>query len=142
MEIIHLKTKKYIYFSLVIILATSCGTNKNEETLPNAVLDKKTFATVLTRFLIAESATNLNIKNADITKFDSVYAFNPLKENNITKAQYNLTLAFYAKYPKLYKEVYDDALQQLSELQTQKRAVTVADSINKIKKDTLLKNAK
>ena len=142
MEIINLKTKKNIFFGLIVVVVVSCGTNKNEETVPNTILDEKTFTTILTHFLIAESATNLNIKNADIAKFDSVYAFNPLKENNITKAQYDLTLDFYAKHPKLYKQIYEDALQQLSELQTQKRAALVADSINKIKKDTLIKNAK
>ena len=142
MEIINLKIKKYIYFSLVVVFITSCGANENGETVPETVLDKKMFTTVLTHFLIAESATNLNVKNADIAKFDSVYAFNPLKENSITKAQYDLTLDFYAKHPKLYKQIYEDALQQLSELQTQKRAALVADSINKIKKDTLIKNAK
>jgi hypothetical protein len=71
-----------------------------------------------------------------------VYAFNPLKQNNISKSKYDSTLIYYSQHPDLYKLIYENALQELSNLQTKRRALAVADSIKLIKKDTTQKNAK
>ncbi|MDX2172278.1 MAG: DUF4296 domain-containing protein [Bacteroidota bacterium] len=133
----YLKNKTFIFFIALLFLFIRCG-NENEDTIPNSIISKEKFAKLITDFLLAESATNLNIKQVDITKFDSTYTFNPLKENNVTKSQYDSAVNFYSKHPQLYKQIYDDALQLLSEMQTLQKAKIASDSLktDKNKKDS------
>jgi len=137
-----LRNNLYICFIILLLFNSSCSFNTKSENKPPNIIGEEEFTKLLTNFLIAESATNLNIKLADITKFDSVYAFNPLKQNNISKSKYDSTLIYYEQHPDLYKLIYENALQELSNLQTKRRALAVADSIKLIKKDTTQKNAK
>ena len=97
----------------------SCANNEQVET-PDNLIPRETFVQVLVDFALAESAANMNIKNVLFDKTDSVYAFNPLEENHITKAQYDSTLAFYSAHTDLYKEVYEAVLLKLNTMQTQR----------------------
>jgi hypothetical protein len=116
----------------------SCN-NNSSETPPSNIITEQQFTKILSEFLISESVINLNIKNITNLKFDSVYAFNPLIENNISKGKYDSTLQYYSKHPELYKQIYEDALELLSQMQIQRRAKVVADSLQtiKIKKDSI-----
>jgi hypothetical protein len=133
----RLKNSIFILFAILSMVFTACN-NEDSTTPPNNIIPQEKFTKLITDFLLAESATNLNIKQVDITKFDSTYTFNPLKENNISKAQYDSTLFFYSKHPDLYKEIYDGVLQLLSDMQIKQKAKTISDSLksDKIKKDT------
>jgi len=132
-----------ILFFSTLIFFNSCGGDKNTQTIPKNIVSQQQFTNIITDFLISESASNLNLKTIAINKFDSAYAFNPLKENNVTKPQYDSALNFYSMHPALYKQVYEDAIEQLHTKQTKRRTFDVADSLNKLKKDSILtKNAK
>ena len=52
---------------------------------------------------------------------DTVYAFNPLLDNNIKRFTFDTTLYFYSHHPKLFKEVYVLALEKLSKLQASRK---------------------
>lgn len=108
---------------IFLILMFSCTQNKKVE-IPGNLIPRETFVQVLVDFALAESAANMNIKNVPFNKTDSVYAFNPLEENHITKEQYDTTLAFYSSHPELYKEIYEEVLVKLNAMQTQR------DSLN------------
>jgi len=95
----------------------ACGKEKKVE-IPANVLSKEKFTKVLVDYALAEASANMNIKDSELRKVDSVYAFNPLKENKVSKAQYDTTLAFYANHTDLYKQIYEDVLTELSKLQT------------------------
>ena len=88
--------------SLLWLIA--CGKETSVE-IPGNVLDKEKFTKVLVDFALAEAAANMNIKGSETLKIDSVYAFDPLKENNVSKAQYDTTLAFYSNHTELYNQV-------------------------------------
>ena len=109
----------------------SCGpkTEKDIE-IPVGILAKDKFAKVLTDFALAESAANMNIKNVVVQKTDSVYAFDPLLENNVRQSQYDSTVRFYTSEPELYKKVYEKVLENMSEMQAQRNGIKV-DSTSK-----------
>ena len=113
----------------------ACNNEEKEIIIPNNILSKEQYKKVLIDFALAESASNLNIKNATGMKIDSIYAFNPLKENNVSKQKYDSTLMFYSKNPKLFKEIHDEILLTLSGMQdARKNSGIKKDSL---KKDTL-----
>ncbi|MBX3163361.1 MAG: DUF4296 domain-containing protein [Bacteroidetes bacterium] len=111
----NLWQKLIVVFSLFIF---SCS-QKTSET-PANLIPRETFVNVLVDFALAESAANMNIKNVAFNKTDSVYNFNPLEENNVTKAQYDSALLFYSAHTELYKEIYQDVLVRLNAMQTQR----------------------
>lgn len=92
--------------------------------IPANVLSEKEFAKVLTDFALAESAANLNVKNVPNQRLDTVYAFDPLKDNHLSKARYDSTVLFYAAHTDLYKKVYENVLTNLSNLQTQRDSIS------------------
>lgn len=107
-----------------LTLLISCGKELDQQTtIPQGILNKDQFSQVLCDFALAESAANINIKSVAYNKIDSVYAFNPLIENNIRKSQYDSTIQFYTKHPELFKEVYALVLERLSEQLAERTAV-------------------
>jgi len=122
--------KSILLFSLALALV-ACGKNVEKEVeIPAGILSQEQFTKVLTDFALAESAANMNIKNVIIQKTDSVYAFDPLLENNVRKSQYDSTVFYYTARPELYKKVYEQVLEALSELQAKRNGLKV-DSTSK-----------
>jgi predicted peroxiredoxin len=111
-------------FTLVLLLSCSTSSN-NHVQIPGTVLSEEKFAKVLADFALAEGAANMNIKNVAFQTFDTVYAFNPLKENNIRKTQYDSTILFYSQHIELYKNVYENVLALLSEMQVKRDSLKV-----------------
>ena len=113
---------------LLSVFFTSCGKNADKEAeLPPGILNKEQLTKILTDFALAESAATMNIKNANLRVTDSVYAFNPLKDNNVRQSQYDSSIAYYVNHTELYKEVYENVLVALSEIQS-KRNPGVTDT--------------
>lgn len=89
--------------------------------MPEYVLDKDKFSDLIVDFTLAESASGINVLNIQGKKMDTVYAFNPLIDNNITRAQFDTTLHFYSHHPKLFREVYELSLEKLSRMQASRK---------------------
>ncbi len=115
--------KKFVIFAAtsLLIFNTSCGGEKKEEVIPDYVLGKEKFSDLICDFTLAEAAVGLNIKNISGEHMDSVYAFNPLKDNNVTRKDFDTSLYFYSHHPLLFKEVYDLSLEKLSKLQASRK---------------------
>jgi len=123
--------KYSLFLTAGICLLYRCGSgpeNDADVSLPENILSEERFAKLLADFALAEGATNLNVKNVPIQRFDTVYAFDPLRENNVRPSQYDSTLAFYTRHATLYKKVYESALALLSEMQTRRDSITTRDS--------------
>jgi hypothetical protein len=117
-------------FCLIAVLV-ACGSKDQDNTpIPSGILTQREFTEVLVIYTLSESAANLNIKSARPEKMDSVYAFNPLKEKGIRKAQFDSTLDFYAGHPVLYRQVYDSVLVRLNALRVS-REIIKTDSLSK-----------
>ncbi len=76
---------------------------------------------MLIDFSLAESAAGINILGVSNAKGDTVYAFNPLLDNNISRETFDTTLYFYSHHPKLFKEVYVLTLEKLSKMQASRK---------------------
>ena len=113
-----------MFCTLNVFIRCESGKNEHSE-IPTMVLNEEKFTQLLVDFALAESASNLNIKNVSAQKMDSVYAFNPLTENKVTKATYDSTISFYSKHPALYKKIYENVLTKLSKMQVKKDSVRV-----------------
>ncbi len=122
---------KFLFFSFCLILFFACGKKQEKEVkIPEGIVSEETFTRVLTDFALAESAANMNIKNTDLQKLDSIYAFDPLRDNGITRSQYDSAIFFYVRHPEVYKRIYENVLVALSEMQA-KRNPLVKDTVVK-----------
>ena len=106
--------------TLTFILG-ACTGNEKEVSVPENVLDKEKFSDVVVDFTLAESASGINILNVQGGKGDTVYAFNPLVDNNVKRETFDTTVYFYSHNPKLFKEVYELVLEKLSKLQASRK---------------------
>ncbi|MBA2611661.1 MAG: DUF4296 domain-containing protein [Bacteroidetes bacterium] len=123
--------KKVTVLLAISLLLFSCGSkDENNVTIPDNILNEEKFAKIITDFALAESASNINVKNIPSEKADSAYAFDPLVENKVTKAQYDSSIVFYSKHPALYRKIYESVLVLLSKMQV-KNDSTKVDSILK-----------
>lgn len=106
------------------ILFYQCGQKEEDENLviPNYVLPHEQFVKITYDMALAESASALNIKNIQSAQYDSAYAFNPFKENKVSKQQYDTSIYFYSQHPKLYKKILEEVLAKLSETQSKKQS--------------------
>lgn len=118
--------KKIILLSLTLVFMLSCGQSEEDKnTVPNNILNEETFTKILLDFALAESASNINVKNVPSERLDSTYAFDPLVENKVTRAQYDSAIVFYSKHPGLYKKIYENVLTSLSKMQVKKDTTKV-----------------
>jgi hypothetical protein len=121
---------KLILFLIFSLFLFSCSSlQDNELNVPNSILSEEKFTKLIVDFALAESAGNLNVKNLPAEKMDSAYAFNPLKENKVSKEQYDSAVTFYSKHPAIYKKIYENVLVTLSKMQAKKDTVTVDSNL-------------
>lgn len=115
-------------FLVLCCWLASCSENAtNSLTKPSNILPEDTFVAVLVDYSIAESITNLNIKSVQPAKFDSVYAFNPLKLRHIRKSQFDSTIYYYAARPAQYRIIYDTVLSHLNTLRLARQKTKTPD---------------
>lgn len=88
------------------------------------------FVNLLVDFSLAESAASINVLNVRSGAIDSVYAFDPLKDHRVSQVRYDSSIAWYARDPEKYKQIYEEVLTKLSGLESLKK-VTTADSVVK-----------
>ena len=112
---------QFLKIITICFILASCSADEKEVPIPENVLDKETFSEVVLDFTLAESASGINILNVQGGKTDTVYAFNPLLDNNVKRETFDTTLYFYSHNPKLFKEVYELVLEKLSKLQASRK---------------------
>ena len=117
---------KIFLLPLIFVLLVSCGqTDEEKNMVPDTILNEEEFTKILLDFALAESASNINVKNVPSERADSTYAFDPLAENKVTRAQYDSAIAFYSKHPVIYKKIYENVLAALSKMQVKKDTAKV-----------------
>lgn len=110
-----------VAITLILMLAlVSCS--EKQQGPPKNVLDKEQMSELLVDFTLAESAATVNPKKSPLEKYDSTYAFNPLKDRKIERALYDTSLYYYSRHPEEFKEVYDLTLEKLSKMQASRTA--------------------
>ena len=103
-----------IYFSLFLF---SCGSPaKKQVVIPSDVLPKEKMAAVVADIHIAEAETSMK-PLPDSTSRGKLSFQKIFDKNQITKAQYDTSMAFYIDHPELLNEVYEIVLNELSKMQ-------------------------
>jgi len=125
-NLMSLSFTKNKFFLISFSLLISCGSQLDEQaTIPDYVLNEEKFTKLIVDFALSESISNINVKSVTAEKLDSVYAFNPLFENKVSKAEYDSSIIFYSKHPLLYKKIYENVLVTLSKMQIKKDSTKV-----------------
>lgn len=113
---------RFIILFVVLFLCIpfpACKEGTSPAERPLNLISEEEFVNLLVDLSISESAANINVKQVSNLKLDSVYAFNPLKERQIRKSQYDSTLAYYSEHIPEYKAVYESVLERISAMQAQ-----------------------
>ncbi len=118
--------------AVCLIVCASCAPKDEEKaTVPDYILKENVFVDVLTDCYLGEGAAGINVKNVTGAQFDSAYLFNPFKDRNIDKKQFDTTIVWYSQHPKKLKEIYNKVLENLSRIQAMGSLGNKAATINK-----------
>jgi len=103
-----------IYLSILSCLLFSCS--NSEEKIPENILSKTAFATILKEIHLKEASFELNkTKNMETAKIELVNAyFNIYKKNKISEEDFKETLNYYSENPKKLEQIYTNILEQLT----------------------------
>ena len=104
-----------IYLSILACLLFSCS--NSEQKIPENILSKTAFATILKEIHLEEASFELS-KNKDMktAKIELVNAyFDIYKKNQISEEDFKETLDYYSENPEKLKYAYTNVLEKLSE---------------------------
>ena len=104
------------YFTISILFFVSCSVKNTDVVIPKTILTKEETVKIITDCYLAEGASGINVKAVTGQNIDSVYLFNPLKDNNCTKAKFDSSILFYTKHSVMLKQIYDDVLEELNKI--------------------------
>lgn len=102
-----------ILFICLLPLTIGC----KHESIPAGVIDTATFAKFLTEEHLLESYNYIVVSNAkDSLGYQTGAAQDSLlAKYNITKADYDSSMAYYMRHPKILEEVYSRVIDRLNE---------------------------
>ena len=103
-----------INFILTTLVFISCSVKNDEVKIPETILSHEEIVTILTECYLAEGASGINVKAVTGQNIDSVYLFNPIKDNHCSKGKFDSSISFYSKHPVMFKQVYDEVLERLN----------------------------
>lgn len=106
-----------ILFCITSFIMSCAAKHDDEVVIPESVLSQEQMITILTDAYLGEGASSINVKNVTGQEIDSVYLFNPLKENNCSKETFDSSISFYTKNPILFKHIYDQVLERLNKIE-------------------------
>ncbi len=111
------------WFCVFLVCLISCSDNKSIS-IPDDVLPKDKMAAVMVDLHLLEASINVTgvgPRNGDIDFPGKSIPLdiNVLKNNNITKVQFEDSFRFYTNNPQLLSEVYQLVLNDLSKMQAE-----------------------
>ncbi len=105
------KNAAVLFSGMFLLLA--CESESIEQASSN-LIERDKFIEIMKDYALVESMLNSNTANANGPAFDSIYNFDVLKENEVTKSQYDSTLVYYTAHPDEFKELMDEVLEKLN----------------------------
>ena len=103
-----------INFIVIILVFISCSVKNDEVKIPETIISHEEIVIILTECYLAEGASGINVKAVTGQNIDSVYLFNPIKDNHCSKGKFDSSISFYSKHPVMFKQVYDEVLERLN----------------------------
>ena len=106
----------YIIFLLSTVIFISCGGTQKEAS--SDIIAKDKMIEVITEIELAQALIKVKFANQDTVNqnqlFDEVY-----KDFNISEEEFNNSLIYYCKEPKLLEEIYVKVISNISERQAE-----------------------
>lgn len=105
--------KQLFYLILFVFALVACNQEK-EIQIPADVLTKEQITPVLIDMHIADATLiSQQLDNKESRFKGENYYEMVFEKHNTTREEFNRSIAFYARYPEDYNEIYDDVLSQL-----------------------------
>lgn len=104
-----------IFFIFCITFLFSCG--RGDDGVPAGILPRNKIVKVLTQIHLAEAGRQQAVMKDPSAAADT-FSFRELfKNEQITKAQYDSSMKYYAAHPDLLDQVYDEVINELNRMQ-------------------------
>lgn len=115
---------------LLPFLFFSCGERYNR-----GVLQEKKMVDVMVDVHLVEGMSEQNLLNQNNHSTSNVYYNNILMKHEITLAELDSSIAWYARHPKIYKRVYDSVVSRLEKQKSliEKGYYLKKDTLNAVK---------
>lgn len=111
---------KKIITVLCIVFFAACSSIEDRVAIPDTVLSQAKMAEVLVDVHLLEASLNVSTYSRDQVVASTIQPNSDvLKKNNVPKALYEESFAFYSKNPMLLAEVYQLVLNNLSKMQAE-----------------------
>jgi hypothetical protein len=108
--------KILLKYTVIILVFVSCGNRGNKA--PENIIQKDVMVEVITEIELTQALLKLKIANQDTINqnqlFEEVY-----DESDISEEEFNNSLVFYSKEPKLLEEMYIKVINNISKEQAE-----------------------
>lgn len=102
------------YLLILICLLFSCS--NSDEKIPENILSKNTFESILKEIHLAEATFELyktkgrgKVKNELANSYQNIYS-----EYTISEEEFKITLEYYSNHPEKLEKIYDKILKELT----------------------------
>ena len=127
--------KRFILLLSVLFIGLSCSDNKEEEQIPENVLDNAKFTSVMIDVQLIEG---MHAQGVEITStaggVDGAYE-KVFEKHGITKEEFQASFSYYQEHPDKMEMIYEQVLDSLSKLDAEVKQRFSAD--RKAKTDSI-----
>lgn len=109
------------FFVLIsIILLFACKGGEENVSVPADIIQPDSMIGILVDFHLVEAAiSDKQQQKKNVAYYTDYYYQEILKKHQISRVDLDKAFDFYSYHPKLYREIYDQVLSELSRLQSQ-----------------------
>lgn len=114
--------KKYLFIisAISLFILVSCKGGEDNVIIPSGIIPPDTMVYVLADFHLAEAAImEKQLQQKDTKQYTNYYYAILFEKYKINHKQFNEAIVFYSSHPKLYREIYDKVLEELSRIQAE-----------------------
>lgn len=112
--------KNFLTSILLIITLFAC--TKKKPSIPENVISLRDLQQVLTEIHLAQSASSIAVMSDSSIYTNKEYVNYILKQHNIKREDFLISMKFYTENPILLEEIYDSVITQLSRMQSESEA--------------------
>jgi len=107
---IILSNKFYILLLIIIGVFLACG---EEHSKPENILEREQIVDIIVELEITQALIKIKFGNTDLSEKD--YFFEEIyQEFHTSEEQINLSLKYYAQYPNILEEIYNEVITKLT----------------------------
>ena len=123
--------------SAILLITSSCSPEKEQEVIPEHIIDQEIFAEIMADITLIQSMKNLNATK-EMMVSDSIGAFYLAvwEEYDISEAEFTESFDYYKKHPEMMAVIYAESARILKRLE-KKAEDKAKENKNSVKSTTL-----